>query len=305
MLDVGDRNSVYWETSGNPTGKPVVLTHGGPGTGSDPVSRQHFDPHAYRIVQFDQRGCGQSTPGIGEGNCDLSVNTTWHLVADMESLREHLGIDRWQVSGGSWGATLALAYAQAHPDRVSEMVLHGVFTARENELAWLYRGGAAHLFPDAWETFLEALPEAEQHDPLAAYTRLVAHPDAEVAEQAAIAWSAWEGAITSLTPSPMAREQYTEPAMAVPFARIALHYLSHRAWLAEGQLIRDASKLAGIPGVLVQGRYDTVCPPSTAYALHQAWQGAELILLNTAGHSVWDPGMHGELTAATDRFAYR
>ncbi|MGH3519883.1 MAG: prolyl aminopeptidase [Haloechinothrix sp.] len=305
MLDVDDGNKVYWEVSGNPAGKPVVVLHGGPGTGSVPMSRQHFDPDAYRIVLFDQRGCGRSTPGISEPGADLSVNTTWHLVADMERLRDHLGIERWQVFGGSWGSTLALAYAQTHPNRVSELVLRGVFTARQAELDWIYNGGAAQLFPAEWASYLDPVPEAERGNPLAAYARLVNDPDRSVVERAAVAWSAWEGAIVALLPSAAFRTQYASPSVAVPFARIALHYFAHRAWLDEGQLIRDAAKLAGVPGMIVQGRYDAVCPPATAYTLHKAWDRSYLVILNKAGHAVGDPGVLRHLRAATDRFATR
>lgn len=305
MLDVGDGNRVHWEVSGNPEGKPVVVVHGGPGSGSAPMSRRHFDPDAYRIVLFDQRGCGLSTPHVADPGTSLATNTTWHLVADLESLREHLGIDRWQLFGGSWGATLALAYAQTYPHRVTELVLRGVFTARRGELEWAYNGGAARLFPLEWEDFLAPVPEHERHDPLAAYARLVNDPDSEVAERAAVAWSAWEGAIVALLPSAAFRQQYASPSVAVPFARIALHYFTHGAWLDDGQLIRDAAKLADIPGVIVQGRYDAVCPPVTAYELHQAWGNSRLVIVNNAGHAVGDPGILRELKAATDAFAAR
>ncbi|MBA0127920.1 prolyl aminopeptidase [Haloechinothrix sp. YIM 98757] len=302
-LDTGDGHTVYWEVSGNPHGRPVVVVHGGPGTGSAPVSRQLFDPDAYRIVLFDQRGCGRSTPEVGSSTGGLAGNTTWHLVADMERLREHLGIERWLVFGWSWGSALGLAYAETHPQRVSGIVLRGVFTARDSELDWLYRGGAAHLFPDDWEAFLSPVPDGERHDPLAAYARLVTDPDPDVARNAAVSWSEWEAALSALVPSPAARAEFADPATAVPFARIALHYFAHRAWLDEGQLIRDAGKLAGVPGVLVQGRYDAVCPPTTAYELYKAWPGCELVLLNGAGHSLWDPGVLTQLAEATDRFA--
>lgn len=305
MLDVGDGQELYWEISGNPSGKPAVVVHGGPGTGSASLSRRHFDPDVYRIVLFDQRGCGRSTPHVGDPAVDLAANTTWHLVADMERLREHLAIERWQVFGGSWGATLALAYAQTHPHRVSELVLRSVFTASGAELDWLYRGGAGLLFPAEWEDFLRSVPESERSDPLAAYARLIDHSDPEVAARAAVAWSGWEGAIVSVCPSPAYRVQHAGPSTAVPFARIALHYFRHGAWLDDGQLVRDAAKLADIPGAIVQGRYDAVCPPSTAYALHKAWGRSRLTIVNTAGHAVEDPGMLGHLREATDAFAGR
>lgn len=302
LLEVGDGHLVHWEASGNPEGKPVVVLHGGPGSGLTPLSRRHFDPSAYLIVQFDQRGSGRSTPSITDPEVNLSANTTWHLVADLELLRTHLGIDRWQVFGGSWGATLALAYAETHPGRVSEIVLRGVFTARQSELDWIYRDGASRMYPDAWDAYLAPIPEAERDDPMAAYRRLAYHPDRGVREAAAIAWSAWEGAIVSLVPQPSYLQNYKRPGFALPFARIALHYFSHGAWLDDGQLIRNAAKLTGIPGVLVQGRYDVVCPPITAWELHEAWPGSELKLLNTAGHAVNDLGVLAALRTATDRF---
>ncbi|GAB3498561.1 prolyl aminopeptidase [Amycolatopsis cihanbeyliensis] len=302
-LDVGDGNTVYWECCGNPAGKPVVVLHGGPGSGLAPLARQHFDPLAYRIVLFDQRGAGRSTPPAAEAVDDLAANTTWHLVADMELLREHLRIERWQLFGGSWGATLALAYAQTHPGRVTEIVLRGVFTGRRGELDWIYRGGAGQLFPEEWASYLAPLDEAGRADPLAAYRKLLDHPDPAVRERAAVAWSAWEGAIVSVVPQESFRSNYARPEFAVPFARIALHYFTHGAWLDEGQLIRDAAKLQGIPGMIVQGRYDLVCPPVTAYELHRAWPGSELRILPNAGHAVNDPGVLRELRLATDRFA--
>ncbi|MBK1789014.1 prolyl aminopeptidase [Prauserella cavernicola] len=303
MLEVGDGNSLYWEVSGNPDGKPAVVLHGGPGSGSAPLSRRHFDPSAYRIVLFDQRGAGRSTPHVSEPGVDLSGNTTWHLVADMERLREHLGIDRWLVFGGSWGVTLALAYAQTHPARVSELVLRGVFTARRSELDWIYNGGAAHLFPEEWADYLAPVPQDQRGDLVEAYRRLVDDPDRAVSERAAVAWSAWEGAIVSIVPQLSYRTGYSAPAFAVPFARIALHYFTNDAWLSDGQLIRDAGLLSGIPGVLVQGRYDAVCPPTTAYELHRAWPGSQLMLLDGAGHAITDPGMLAGLRMALDSFS--
>ncbi|TKG64535.1 prolyl aminopeptidase [Prauserella endophytica] len=303
MLDVGDGHSLYWEVSGNPAGKPAVVLHGGPGSGSAPLSRRHFDPAAYRIVLFDQRGAGRSTPHVSDPEADLSANTTWHLVADLEKLREHLGIERWLVFGGSWGATLALAYAETHPERVSELVLRGVFTARRSELDWIYNGGAANLFPEEWADYLAPVPEDQRGDLVDAYRRLLDDPDRTVAERAAVAWSAWEGAIVSIVPQQGYRVGYSAPSFAVPFARIALHYFANDAWLEDGQLIRDAGKLAGIPGVLVQGRYDAVCPPATAYELHRAWPDSELVLLEGAGHAITDPGMLAALRRALDSFA--
>jgi proline iminopeptidase len=302
VLDVGDGHQVYWEASGDPDGKPAVFLHGGPGSGSHPTQRRLFDPDAYQIVLFDQRGCGQSTPHVGVAGADLTHNTTWHLVGDMERLREHLDIDRWQVFGGSWGATLAVAYAETHPQRVSEIILRGVFLLREVELDWMYRGGAGMLFPEAWAEFAGAVPAGERHDLLTAYHRLVNDPDPDVRARAAAAWSNWEGAAVSLVPSPGLTAQYADPAFAVPFAMIALHYFVNHGWLEPDQLVRDAGKLAGIPGRIVQGRYDAVTPPATAWELHQAWPDAELVLLPEAGHAVTDRGMLDQLIKATDDF---
>jgi proline iminopeptidase len=301
MLDVGDGHHVYWEVSGNPDGKPAVVLHGGPGTGTRPAHRQHFDPAVYRIVLFDQRGAGRSTPHVGDPAHDLATNTTWHLVDDMERLREHLGIDRWQLFGGSWGATLALAYAQTHPHRVTEIILRGVFTLRQLELDWLYGGGAGHLFPEEWLRFVSVVPESERHDLLGAYHRLVFDENPEVSLPAAMAWSRWEGMTVSTQPPSVG--SYGEEKLAVGFARIALHYFVNKGWLDEGQLIRDAGKLAGIPGMVINGRYDLVTPLITAFELVKAWPGADGLAINAAGHAVNDPGMAEQLLAATDKFA--
>jgi proline iminopeptidase len=299
LLDVGAGHRIHWEVSGNPAGKPAVFLHGGPGSGSTPMQRRLFDPAAYRIVLFDQRGCGRSTPSVREPDTDLSANTTWHLVADMEALRAHLGIERWQLFGGSWGATLAMAYAQAFPERVSEIVLRGVFLLRERELDWMYRGGAGNLFPEAWAEFASLV---ERGDVLAGYHRLVNDADPAVRAKAAAAWSNWEGATVSLTPNPGLRATYADPAFAVPFARIALHYFVHSGWLEPDQLVRDAGKLARVPGRIIQGRYDAVCPPVTAWDLHRAWPDSTLQLLPQAGHAVTDRGVLDALLDATDEF---
>jgi proline iminopeptidase len=299
MLDVGDGHRIYWEVSGNPSGKPAVVLHGGPGSGSVAAQRRLFDPAVYRIVLFDQRGCGRSTPHVSDPATDLSTNTTWHLVADIERLRSFLGIDRWQVLGGSWGATLAMAYAQRHPERVTEIVLRGVFLLRQAELDWIYGGGAGMLFPEAWAEFVSMVPPDERHDLMGAYRRLVEGPSRD---RAAAAWSNWEGAAVSLVPNPGLVASYASPEFALPFARIALHYFCNGGWLEEGQLIRDAGKLAGIPGRIVQGRYDIVCPPTTAWELHQAWPGSQLTIAPRAGHAVSDPGILDGLIDATDEF---
>ncbi|GAB3446878.1 prolyl aminopeptidase [Actinophytocola sediminis] len=300
MLDVGDGHRIYWEVSGNPDGRPVVFLHGGPGSSTTPLHRRMFDPAAYRIVLTDQRGCGRSTPSVVTTRAGLVANTTWHLVSDLEQLRAQLRIDRWQVFGGSWGATLAMAYAQTHPDRVLEIILRGVFLLRRAELDWMYRGGAGHLFPEAWADFTALVPAGE--DPLAAYHQLVNHEDEAIATEAAAAWSNWEGAAVSLVPNPSMIASYAEPRFAVAFARVALHYFTRNGWLVENQLVRDAGKLGDIPGRIVQGRYDVVCPPTTAWQLHQAWPGSTLKLLPEAGHSVADRGVLDALLTATDEF---
>ena len=305
FLDVGDGQQVYWETSGNPDGKPVVFLHGGPGGGTNPGQRRAFDPARYRIVLFDQRGCGRSLPHASEPTADLSANTTWHLVSDIEVLREHLRVERWQVFGGSWGSTLALAYAETHPARVTELILRGIFTLRASELDWFYEGGAAALFPDLWEGFLEPVPVGERGHLIRAYSTLLANPDPAVHGPAGVAWSRWESSTITLLPHPELVAEFTEPTYAVAFARIENHYFMHNGWLSEGQLIRDADKLRGIPGVIVQGRYDVCTPPMTAWDLHKAWPEADFEMIPDAGHSFEEPGIMSALIDATDRFAAR
>jgi proline iminopeptidase len=304
LLDVTHGNSVYWEVCGVPDGKPAVVLHGGPGQGCAPNMRRAFDPAKYRIVLFDQRGCGRSIPHASAPTTEMACNTTEHLIADMEALRTHLGIDRWLLVGGSWGSTLAVAYAQQHPSRVSEIVLSGVTTSRRAEAEWLY-GGLARFFPEAWERFRDHVPEAEDGNLIAAYARRMEHPERPVRLAAAHAWCAWEDAALSLEPhaaaSPYA-ELPTEDRLA--FVRICTHYLRHGAWLEEGALIRDAGRLAGIPGVLIHGRRDLTCPIDTAWALARAWPGAELVDLADAGHLRSDFG-RAALLRALDRFAPR
>lgn len=302
MLDVGDGQRVYWEESGNPGGKPVVFLHGGPGGGTAPFHRQFFDPQAYRIVLLDQRGCGRSTPHIADG-AGLETNTTWHLVADIEALREHLGIDRWQVFGGSWGSTLALSYAQKHPERVTELVLRGIFLLRRKEIDWYYNGAAGYIYPDEWEKFLAPVPPEERDgDLVAAYHRLLHSDDKEVATRAAIAWSAWEGATSSLLPQPDRVLETSEPRFALAFAQIENHYFVHGGFLDDGQLLRDIDRIAHIPGVIVQGRHDVVCPAVSAWDLHAAWHNSELHLVADAGHAASEPGITHYLVEATDKF---
>jgi proline iminopeptidase len=302
MLAVGDGHHVYWEQSGNPDGKPVVFLHGGPGGGSSPWHRRFFDPAAYRIVLLDQRGCGRSTPHASAPDADLSANTTWHLVADLELLRETLRIERWQVFGGSWGSALALAYAETYPEVVTELVLRGIFTLRRYELEWFYEGGAAAVFPDLWEGFLAPIPEGERSHLIDAYRRRLVHPDPDVHLPAAVAWTRWEASTLTLVPDAALVEGMTDLATATAFARIENHYFVHGGWFWDGQLIEQAPTLAGIPGVIVQGRYDVCTPVMTAWDLHRAWPEAEYVLVPDAGHAASEPGIARALRAATDRF---
>ncbi len=303
LLSVGDGQHIYWEESGNPQGKPAVYLHGGPGAGSGPKQRRVFDPEKYRIVLFDQRGCGRSTPHASDPHADLTHNTSHKLVSDMEQLREHLGIEQWLVCGGSWGSSLALAYAQAHSGSVSELVLRGIFTLRQAELDWFYQGGASALFPDLWEGFLAPVPEAERGNLMAAYSRLLNDPDPAVHGPAAEAWSRWESSTITLIPQADTVAHFTEPRFAVAFARIENHYFMHGGWWEEGQLIREAGRLRGIPAVIVQGRYDACTPATTAWDLHKAWPEAELVMIPDAGHAFDEPGILDALITATDRFA--
>lgn len=305
MLPVGDGHEIYWEVCGNPEGKPVVFLHGGPGGGCNPDQRRYFDPAKYRIVLFDQRGCGRSVPHASAPDADLSTNTTWHLVADIERLREHLGIDTWQVFGGSWGSTLALSYAQTHAERVTELVLRGIFTLRESEIHWFYQEGASQLYPDAWEKYLSVIPEAERGELVAAYNRRLFNPDPAVHVPAGVEWTVWENSTVRLIPNEAAiAEARADEASAVAFARIENHYFSNAGFMEDGQLIRDAAeKLAGIPGVIVQGRYDVCTPAQTAWDLHRAWPEAEFHLIADAGHSATEPGIVDALVRATDNFA--
>ncbi|WP_449278086.1 prolyl aminopeptidase [Leucobacter sp. GX24907] len=306
LLPVGDGHEVYWETCGNPNGKPVVFLHGGPGGGCSTDHRRFFDPEKYRIVLFDQRGCGRSIPHASDPDADLSTNTTWHLVADIEVLREHLGIEQWQVFGGSWGSTLALAYAQTHPERVTELVLRGIFTLRRSEVEAFYQAGPAQqLFPDFWEQYLSVIPEDERDDLVGAYHRRLFDADPTVHVPAGVAWTVWENSTIRLVPDEAAIAQArADEKSAVAFARIENHYFSNGGWMEDGQLIRDAAeKLAGIPGVIVQGRYDVCTPPRTAWDLHLAWPEADFEMIADAGHAANEPGIVDALVRATDRFA--
>ncbi|UGT45082.1 prolyl aminopeptidase [Nocardia yamanashiensis] len=302
VLEVGDGQGIYWEVSGNPEGKPVVFLHGGPGGGTAPFHRQFFDPQAYRIVLFDQRGCGKSVPHIADG-ASLETNTTWHLVADIERLRTHLGVEAWQVFGGSWGSTLALAYAQTHPERVTELVLRGIFLLRRKEIDWYYNGAAGFVYPDEWEKFLAPVPVAERGgDMIQIYHRLLHSPDAKLATDAAVAWSTWEGATSSLMPQPDRVAETADPRFALAFATIENHYFHNFGFLDEGQLLRDIDRIAHIPGVIVQGRHDMVCPAVSAWDLHRAWPNSELHLVPDAGHAAAEPGITHHLVEATDKY---
>lgn len=303
LLPVGDGHAIFWEVSGNPDGKPVVFLHGGPGGGTNPRQRRLFDPERYRIVLLDQRMCGRSTPHAAEPDADLTANTTWTLVADLELLREHLGIERWQVFGGSWGSTLALAYAQTHPERVTELVLRGIFTLRQSELDWFYEGGAAAVYPDLWETYAGAVTRRERETYIAAYHRALSDPDPAVHGPAAVAWTTWESATVTLLQRPEMIAESAEASHATAFARIENHFFLHHGWLTEGQLVRDAGLLRDIPGVIVQGRYDMCTPAMTAWDLHRAWPEAELVIVPDAGHAFDEPGILDALVRATDRFA--
>jgi proline iminopeptidase len=301
LLDVGDGNLVYWECSGNPDGKPALVVHGGPGSGSNPRSRSFLDPGRFRIVLFDQRGCGRSTPHASDPATDMRVNTTEHLLADMERLREHLGVEHWLLYGGSWGSTLILAYAERHPDRVTEIVISGVTTTRRAEIDWLY-GGVSRFLPAEWERFRAGAPE--DGDVVAAYARRLEDADAEVRARAAADWVAWEDAVISHERGghPGAySERVGEARLA--FVRICAHYFSHAAWLEEGALLRDAGRLAGIPGVLIHGRLDLGSPLETAWKLARAWPGARLVIVEDAGHT-GGAETRNEILSALDGFAY-
>ncbi len=297
-LDVGDGHSIYWERVGTPGAKPAVFLHGGPGGGIMPSQRRAFDPARYDVLLFDQRACGKSRPFAS-----LEANTTWHLVADIERLREMVGVEQWLVFGGSWGSTLALAYAETHPDRVSELVLRGIFTLRREELLWYYQEGASLLFPDKWERYLAPIPPEERGDLIAAYRRRLVGTDRQAQLAAAKAWSQWEGETITLLPEPEVSNAFYDDDYALAFARIENHYFVHGGWLEDGQLIRDAGRLRDIPAVIVQGRYDIACPAVTAWDLHKAWPEAEFVMVEGAGHAFSQPGILHHLIMATDRFA--
>ena len=298
-LDVGGGHSIYWERVGTPGARPAVFLHGGPGGGLSPNQRRVFDPARYDVLLFDQRGCGRSRPFA-----ELDGNTTWDLVADIEKLREHLGIGRWQVFGGSWGSTLALAYAETHPQRVSELVLRGIFLLRRWELEWFYQEGASRLFPDAWQHYIDAIPPVERHDLISAFHRRLTSDDVQVRLSAARAWAIWEGGTSYLQIPADYADTHGDAEFALAFARIENHYFVNGGFFEEeGQLLRDAHRIKDIPGVIVHGRYDVVCPIQSAFDLHKVWPKAELIVSPGSGHSAFEAENAAALVEATDRFA--
>jgi proline iminopeptidase len=299
MLKVSALHTVHWEECGNPQGKPVVFLHGGPGGGIDPAHRRYFDPKKWRVILFDQRGCGKSTP-----YAELRENTTWDLVADIEKLRVQAGVETWVVFGGSWGSTLALAYAERHPERVKGLILRGIFTLRRRELLWFYQDGTSLLFPEAFEPYRDHIPEGERHDMMAAYHRRLTSEDRAVRMAAAKAWSVWEGATSKLFPDPALMDKFAEDRHAEAFARIECHYFVNKGFFEhDDQLIRDASALKGIPGVIIHGRYDVVCPFESAWLLHKNWPGSELQVSADSGHAMNEPTNRTALLDAADRFA--
>ena len=298
MLDVGSSHRIYYEECGIPHGKPVVFLHGGPGGGCSENMRRFFNPDVYRIVLFDQRGCGRSEP-----HASLADNTTWDLVNDIEILREALQVDRWQVFGGSWGSTLALTYAETHPERVSELVLRGMFTLQKKEIDWLYRKGTSELFPDHWRHFVEAIPPNERHDLITAYYKRLTGDDKAVRLAAAKAWSAWEGGTITLLPNDQAMSAFGGEKTALAMARIECHYFVNNGFMEEGRLLHDIDKVRNIPAVIVHGRYDVLCPVSTAWELAEIWPEVDLRIVPDAGHSAFEPGNIHELVMATDAFA--
>ncbi len=298
FLTVDVPHRLYFEQSGNPEGIPALFLHGGPGAGTEAYHRRFFDPARYRIILFDQRGSGRSTP-----HAALKGNDTWSLVADIECLRKHLGVERWLVFGGSWGSTLALAYAQAHPQRVSGLILRGVFLCREQEIQWFYQQGASRIFPDYWQDFLRPIPEQERHDLLGAYYKRLTGDNELARLAAAKAWSIWEGRTATLHPTESVVEHFAHPHTALSLARIECHYFMHQAFLEPDQLLRDAEELSDIPGVIVQGRYDLICPMESAWELHQVWPDSRLHVVPDAGHSAFEPGIRKALVEASDDFA--
>jgi proline iminopeptidase len=306
MLDVCGGDRVYWETCGNPRGKPALVLHGGPGSGCAPWHRRLFAPDAYRIVLLDQRNCGRSTPHASAPDTDLASNNTANLIADIECLRDHLAIERWLVLGGSWGSTLALAYAERYAGRVTETILFGVTTGRRQEFDWCFRGGVSILFPEQWQRLCDAVPAALRDlDIIEAYSRMLHDPDGAVRDQAALAWCTWESATPAWPPTQGLSPRFKEPDYRLAFARIVTHYVRHNAWLDDGELLRGAGAIGHIPGVMVNGRFDLQAPIAWAYDLKRVWPRAELAIVDDAGHDATHAGLAGELVRATDRFARR
>jgi proline iminopeptidase len=298
-LEVGDGHVLYFEECGNPAGKPAVFVHGGPGGGTSADDRRFFDPARYRIILFHQRGSGNSTPAAS-----LHENTTWKLIEDIEKLREHLGVQEWLVFGGSWGSTLSLAYAILHPARVTELVLRGIFMIRKKEIDWFYQEGASLIFPDAWAQYRDHIPENERHDYVGAYYKRLTHPDEQVRISAAIPWTTWEMATARLFTPPEVLKSLVNPEFALKFARIECHYFTHKGFFeSEDWLLKNVEKIRHIPSVIVQGRYDVVCPAATAWDLHKAWPEAKFLMIPDAGHSSREPGISRALVAATDGFS--
>ncbi len=298
-LPVSSLHTIHYEQSGNPNGKPVIFLHGGPGGGITPMYRQYFDPEKWRIIIFDQRGCGQSTP-----YAELRENTTWDLVSDIEQLREHLKIEQWVVFGGSWGSTLALAYSQTHPERCLGLILRGIFMLRQKELRWFYQEGASNIFPDAWQEYLKPIPPEERDDLISAYYKRLTSDGHNIRLEAARAWSIWEASTSKLIPSEDTIKRFGEEEFAEAFARIECHYFVNKGFLAtENQLLDNAHKISDIPGVIVQGRYDVVCPMITAWELHQVWPKAKFVVVGDAGHSISEPGIRDALIEATDNWS--
>lgn len=298
MIQVSPLHTIYVEQCGNPDGKPVIMIHGGPGGGITPTMRRLHDPEKYRIILFDQRGCGRSTP-----HAELRENTTWDLVADMEHIRAHLGVEKWQVFGGSWGSTLGLAYAQSHPERVSELILRGIFMIRRFEIDWMYSNGASIIFPDHFEAYHDHIPENERADMIAAYYKRLTDPDPQVQLEAARRWARWEGSVLSIEPDPARVEAFGEDLYAVAFARIECHYFQNRGFLdSDDQLLRNTDRIRHIPGVIVHGRYDICTPFINAWQLKKMWPEADLKIVEDAGHAVTEPGITHELIEATKRF---
>lgn len=298
-LKVSSVHEIYFEESGNPKGQPVVFVHGGPGGGTSPKNRRYFNPDKYRIILFDQRGCGQSTP-----HAELEGNTTWDLIEDMEKLRTKLNIEKWHVFGGSWGSTLSLAYAETHPDRTKSLCLRGIFLCRPKEIKWFYQEGASKIFPDFWDKYLEVIPQSEHHDLVAAYYKRLTSPNKDERIKAAKAWSVWEGSTSRLIPDQELMHDFDDPEFAIAFARIECHYFTNNAFFkTDNWLIENVGKVRHIPAHIVHGRYDVVCPIENAWELHKAWPEAKLHIVPDAGHSAMETGIIEKLVQAMDEFA--